>query len=144
MLRSTSATKAVISLSSGESECYALMKGTSAGLGAVSMSKCGFESSHKTAKSIPQESLVPQPQPILEPNTLMEARFEKKKCRCYIRDGRSGIALREIFHLDDAVDLETHTGADTIEHWRTNRCKSRVSDCDRAHDDSKMENDRSP
>ena len=39
MLRSTSTTQGVISPSSGESECYALVKGTSPGLGAVSMFK---------------------------------------------------------------------------------------------------------
>ena len=39
MLRSTSTTQGVISLSSGESEFYALLKGTSAGLGAVLMLK---------------------------------------------------------------------------------------------------------
>ena len=37
MLRSMSTTQGVIALSSGESEFYALVKGTSAGLGAVSM-----------------------------------------------------------------------------------------------------------
>ena len=39
MLRSTSTTQRVIALSSGESELYALVKGTSAGLGAVSLLK---------------------------------------------------------------------------------------------------------
>ena len=39
MLRSTSTTQGVIALSSGESELYALVKGTSAGPGAVSTLK---------------------------------------------------------------------------------------------------------
>ena len=39
LLRSTSTTQAVISLSSGESEFYSLLKGTAAGIGAVSMLK---------------------------------------------------------------------------------------------------------
>ena len=39
LLRSTSTTQGVIDLSSGESEFHALVKGTSAGLGAVSMLK---------------------------------------------------------------------------------------------------------
>ena len=39
MLRSISTTQGVIALSSGESEFYALVKGKSAGLGAVSILK---------------------------------------------------------------------------------------------------------
>ena len=49
MLRSTSTTQGVIALSSGESEFCALVKGTSAGLGAVSMLKhLGVDISKKT------------------------------------------------------------------------------------------------
>ena len=51
MLRSTSITQGVIALSSGQSEFDALVKGTSAGLGAVSMLKdLGAENSKKSTK----------------------------------------------------------------------------------------------
>ena len=49
MLRSTSTTQGVIALISGESEFYASVKGTSAGLGAVSMLKdLGVDNCKKT------------------------------------------------------------------------------------------------
>ena len=49
MLRSTSTTQGVVALSSGESEFYNLVKGTSAGLGAVSMLKeLGVDNCNKT------------------------------------------------------------------------------------------------
>ena len=51
MLRSTSTTQGVIALSSAESELYALVKGRSAGVGAVSMLKDSGVNISKNTKS---------------------------------------------------------------------------------------------
>ena len=138
-LRSTSTTQAVISLSSGESDFDAVVKGTSAGIGAVSMLKVLAVDPSEHSNIVPRywkpELMRPmvkalqsrrgagrirhiatptlriskltqdgkvnitkvpvlRTEPILEPNTLMEARFKKCWSSAMVTFGKVDLVLR--------------------------------------------------
>ena len=104
-------------MSSGDSEFYALVKGTPALL----PQHCGYRSSQEGKVKITQIPGVSNPADLgtkhLDDGSIRRA---LERCHCYVREVRSGVALRadvqeitrphpKVITFDDAGELETQS-----------------------------------